>query len=400
MALSRLNRVVVLLTVGILFLTPLLRFTTLMFSQPPNFFDFGVYYQVGQFVVEGQPLYDTPLDRIPNTANAWLYPPIVAVIFVPFQLLPFEISAWVWVTISLLALLFSVRFFLRASIPNCPRYLLWAVLLAVLLYYPTYSLVYLGQVTGFFVTALFLVAGLIFRPHDHNDRFHGILVTLPAVVKPFYAPAGVTLLRDRRRIYTALGTGIILAIFSVLVFGIGENIRYLKVLDGGGKEWGIFKPVTTWNRHTYAPFYSLGFGALIAKVSVVLTTIIATLVTRQRDEVVTESLIFALGVTAIALAAPSPDLLLLMTVLPAMLVVGVIEYRAANGQLGVPVGILLLVHLHPVGLRLLMSGPVMRVIDNGLLFAAIPFLQPALLGILLLFVWILFRLYRPPTISH
>lgn len=58
------------------------------------FADVHAYYDAGARLNAGQPLYDQPAGT--DDADFYRYPPLLAIVFRPLALLPFETAAWIW----------------------------------------------------------------------------------------------------------------------------------------------------------------------------------------------------------------------------------------------------------------------------------------------------------------
>jgi hypothetical protein len=70
-------------------------------SALPAGYDFRAYWLAGQHLLAGAPLYPGP-ETILGLPDEFRYLPIVAVLFVPFALLPYTIALGIWIGIQLL----------------------------------------------------------------------------------------------------------------------------------------------------------------------------------------------------------------------------------------------------------------------------------------------------------
>jgi alpha-1,2-mannosyltransferase len=68
-------------------------------SALPAGYDFRAYWLAGQHLLSGTPLYPGP-DTILGLPDEFRYPPIVAVLFVPFALLPYSVALAVWIALQ------------------------------------------------------------------------------------------------------------------------------------------------------------------------------------------------------------------------------------------------------------------------------------------------------------
>jgi hypothetical protein len=387
------------ITVTILFLlTPILRATTLMSPfNPPSFFDFGVYYQIGEFVREGLPLYATSLDRIPRTGSRYLYPPVLSLVFVPFTYLPMQTAGYLWIALSLIGLAYAIGRLFRAYYPDRNHWtrLTAIALIAVALYYPTYIWISLGQITGILVAALCLVAALI-KEEENSDQSSWwivVLTTIPSIVKTFYAPVGAHLLRSRWRLFWATGLVSAVVVVGLVMFGINEHIQYLNVL-AKGKGWSAHAEIKNWNRHTYVPFYVLGKLALPAKILLSIIIAAVAIFSRRHPNVVTEQYVYVMGVTTVTLVSPTPNLLLLNVLIPVFIILLILEYQVASPLVIIPVAAIGLVQLHLVAIRVYISSMILERFNDSLLEVIIPLAQPGLWAAVSLLCLCVFRVLQ------
>ena len=77
--------------------------TFLLHVRLDPFADVHAYYDAGARLNAGLPLYDQPVGT--DDADFYRYPPLLAIVFRPLALLPFETAAWIWeaVLVALLA---------------------------------------------------------------------------------------------------------------------------------------------------------------------------------------------------------------------------------------------------------------------------------------------------------
>ena len=68
--------------------------TFLLHVRLDPFADVHAYYDAGARLNAGLPLYDQPVGT--DDADFYRYPPLLAILFRPLALLPFETAAWIW----------------------------------------------------------------------------------------------------------------------------------------------------------------------------------------------------------------------------------------------------------------------------------------------------------------
>lgn len=69
-------------------------------SALPRGYDFHAYWLAGQHLLSGAPLYPGP-ETILGLPDEFRYLPIVAVVFVPFALIPYDVALAIWIAIEI-----------------------------------------------------------------------------------------------------------------------------------------------------------------------------------------------------------------------------------------------------------------------------------------------------------
>ncbi|AHG05194.1 hypothetical protein HALDL1_05620 [Halobacterium sp. DL1] len=234
-----------------------------------------VYYAAGRALLDGQPLYDT----------GFLYPPPVAVAFVPNALLGSATLAFsVQILVGVVALgavaVVCVRLTERAGATLDPTDR-WLVGAAVLVSSPSVVNLVNGQVNP--VLAAAVAAGLLAFESD-RECASGAAFALPALVKLFPAFVGVWLLRQRAwravAAATAIGLGVLLA--GLAAFGPGSYETFATTVLGGEANVATFPdgpdptaPYATLRRQLVAVAPGLSGGALLATSLAILAPVVA-----------------------------------------------------------------------------------------------------------------------------
>lgn len=352
--------------------------------------DFKAYYLAAIRFTAGEPLYSPGpfLGQVQGlSAEKYLYPPIVVLVFIPFLALPVMMGAFIWVTIQAV-LVYAALLILLKSIDADT--ILNRVILAftVFAYYPTLRWMQLGQVTGL-ITALITFAGATTIAR-RSEIQSGAAFAVVALIKPFYAPSGAGLVRDIKRVLSILAIFILLIYASLLLFGINTHVDYLGVLQTG-KGWGIYHDQPLGHR----PLYAFGVIGLIVKAGLILAVFITTL--RYRNATGRQHrALFSLGVIVVAIAGPTANTLTLATTLPAYVVMTVDEWRY-GGLPTLPIGCYVATHVSKI--TLLQGVSVISTVVPGLLgritVQSLITIQPSVLGLVpfLLLTW--YRVVKP-----
>lgn len=435
--------------------------------------DFKAYYLAGLRARHGVPLYDHGafVDRVPKPfARRFLYPPAVAFLFVPFTYLQPALGRFAWIAgqigVLWLGVLALVRGYDLDLSPAEAGLLLWAVLgfqpvtrvtrtanisalLAGLLCFAAAATIAEGAVAdgalgetrnsrdvgtskpdgrsflggAFGRSFLGGASGRSFLGGTSGRSFlggssgrpylGGALTALAAVPKPFVAPAGAHLLRDRRRLAGAAVALAGVVLVGLLAFGVDAHREYLDVLRRG-KGWGGGGGFGELPRKYQPLFQFPGLqlpvqGALLGGAAVTaLAGGAARAVGRGRfGRRSLDDVVFALGVVAVPLVAPAANSLTLAVAVPGLLVALIVEWRR-GGRPGLVVLSILLVHANHYVLRLFyLYGPThAEYLPWKRAGATLLVLQPATLGLLLVFGLLTWRVWtgiRPggdPTIAR
>jgi len=391
---KRLTKYSFLFLIGVFLATPFLRATILGTNYAPNFFDFGVFYQIGEAVLEGKPLYSTPLDNIPNTGSRYLYPPVIALLFVPFTLISYEVAGWLWIASSLIALLAGVYSLVNACSPGLSRRNKAIILLLTVLYYPVYGWINLGQITGFLVASLCFAGTVICNQRgESRSAIANLLIVLPSIVKIIYSPGLAYLLRDKRRLLQGVTFGSVLLGTGFVIFGIDAHLEYISVLRAG-KGWGTFNLYEDAWANTYLPLYFLGQLRLPA-IAIISVGIAGLAIKSSRvDDISIDRCLFALGVISISLLSPSPSLLIVNTVIPGAIVV-ILTARNQNAPyLYLPLFSLALIQVHPIIAGGMTEGIVQNNVPDIIYPTLYYLMQPAMWGVMLLMGFTVYRICK------
>lgn len=369
-----------------------------------TFFDFRwAFYEAGERLLEGKPLYG------PHQ-NPYVYPPFVAFVFAPFALLAPAVANIAWDLFSLGVLLLGIFTLLRACDAEPRGAERVAFVYGVLGFFPTILWLKAGQVSGLLTGLLcFAVAfhqrGLIASGDASRMSAvaSGVTTTLASSMKPFYAVSGAHLLNNKYRFAGAVGMAAILAVASLALFGIDLHVEYIEVLIHGKDAWeqqsgypgGLRGAPTDWGPAYFAPLHVLGDLALYVRGVFVAGVATLALASRRVADPRVETSVLCLGLAAIPIASPIPDLYAVNVLVPVILVTLITEFRRSDGVPVVPVLALLFIHVHAYTLGFLAGFGWKYVPALEVLTPVLPVLQPAMWGVFLLLGLHVTRVARP-----
>jgi hypothetical protein len=197
--------------------------------------DFAAYYTAGESVREGLSPYDNGVDRHPPVWDGiaayrhsrFLYPPLIAWLFIPLTAVPYAAAKVAWMVISLAAVLVAVVMAARGlgvggSIPGMAF-----IASCTVLFFPLAVLMERGQIDG--ITLALLAGGAL--AHSSRQPRHllgGILFACAAFIKPHLVILAPLLLYRRDvRGFAGFGAAMLLLLgISVAVHGMDPLTRY------------------------------------------------------------------------------------------------------------------------------------------------------------------------------
>ena len=151
----------------------------------------------------------------------WIYPPSTLLYLLPFSILPFNASLWVWSLLSVV--LYSYAAFVFAD-----QHKLIIAFVATFSFVTMFGLVY-GQTAP-------AVAALVFLGLQHLDRnavLAGVLFGIAATIKPqivVLAPLALIAGRYYTALIASVVTGAAIGVLSIAVFGVSPWVEWIRAL--------------------------------------------------------------------------------------------------------------------------------------------------------------------------
>ncbi|MFB4304790.1 glycosyltransferase 87 family protein [Actinomadura sp. GTD37] len=213
-------------------------------TNPPDqrLVDLEVYREGGLAVLRGAPLYDfltQPPQLLPFT-----YPPIAAVLAVPFTLLPWRAVQWVWVGLIYLSLAIAVWYAFRDLIRRTGRWapLTAGVLVAAMAWLdPVRDQVRFGQV-GLFLLAMCLADCCARAPRWPRGALVGLAVAIKLVPGVFLIYFLLTGRRDA--LVNAVLTAAAATLAGFALLPADSSAYWFDVLLQGGDRTGAVDGTT------------------------------------------------------------------------------------------------------------------------------------------------------------
>ncbi|WP_433331392.1 glycosyltransferase 87 family protein [Spirillospora sp. CA-294931] len=213
-------------------------------TNPPDqrLVDLEVYRDGGRAVVRGAPLYDVltqPPQFLPFT-----YPPFAALLAVPFTLMSWKASQWVWTAMIYIALVTVVAYAFRDLIRRTGRW--WPIAGGVLVgamawLVPVYDQMRFGQV-GLFLMALCLADCATERARWPRGLFIGLAVAIKLVPGVFLIYLWVVGRRDAA--WNAVLTAAVVTLGSFAVLPSDSADFWFGALLEGGDRTGAVNGTT------------------------------------------------------------------------------------------------------------------------------------------------------------
>lgn len=361
-----------------------------IFSHGFVFQDFAAYYNAGLRVNAGIPIYKemTQVSAIRGVdgslaATGFLYPPLFAVLFVPFTLLPFSMAAIVWnVSTFGIFVLGAIRLF-RSFGYDVGSYRSIAIAYLLLGFAPTITWMKAGQISGL-IAGLFFFSAASARSRNNSSQYISGAQTIVAVlVKPYYAPAGAHLLSNWRKLVGATVAGGCVFLLGIAIFGPDQTVEYTSILvNVEGRGEGPI-PLSNWAADTFRPLYIFGSYRLIIRLVFIGLCVLIAFYVKNTDG--DQVLLFAFGLSIVPIAAPKPNVTTLTIIAVCLVLLGLEAY---DREKEIPSLLLLsaiLLQIHPYSIDFVAKFGPQYVPSLSTLQPALPYIQPA--------VWSLFVLY-------
>lgn len=192
---------------------------------PPYKVDFDVYRTGGQRFLSGHPLYDGVLTLQGNFHMPFTYPPIAAVLFAPWSLLPLWLGAMTVTAISVGCLLITIRLVLSRMIDRPASDLWWLAVPATagcLWLQPVADTLNYGQV-NVLLMMLIVIDGTL----GSGARWQGVLTGLACAIKltPLVFLLYFALRREWRTTVRAAASAVVFSTLG-LVFAPSDSVKY------------------------------------------------------------------------------------------------------------------------------------------------------------------------------
>lgn len=191
--------------------------------------NFHVYYLAAETVLDGGSLYAVAAPEFPSLP--YVYPPIVAVVFLPFLVFgEWSVAFVVFTLVNVGAGVFLGVVVLRLAErrgARCTGVDRWLVIAFCAGSTQMMGSVFYGNVNP--ILAMVLGVGVLAA--DRGEAVgSGGLFAVPAIVKMFPAGFGAyfVLRRSWRAVGSAVGTGVGVGLVSVAVFGFEAHVRYVE----------------------------------------------------------------------------------------------------------------------------------------------------------------------------
>jgi hypothetical protein len=269
--------------------------------------DFAAYYVTAKMTVTGQAehMYDER-EEFDARAKSWgvpavascgekvmttAYPPSAAFLLVPFALLPFSIAKYVFFAVSVVSVVLAVSLFMSNRPAVRRKFAMLAGLLACFCFFPTYYVLYMGQVGGLLLLCCVLV---LFFARKNMEWPAGLFLALAVMIKlfPIVLFAFFLLKRRYRLVAAAVVFMVLIFVASLTTCDFGLYTTYFgKVLPekvSGGAFYrnqgfeGFSLRLLTFNEHTKAVTNSPMAAVVLARSLAVLALLIVLVLTRKR----------------------------------------------------------------------------------------------------------------------
>ncbi|MGH2407817.1 MAG: GNAT family N-acetyltransferase [Candidatus Limnocylindrales bacterium] len=288
-------------------------------AQPQFGYDLSFYWSAARHLLTGQPPYDAAQlsgTYVPQGGGFYLYPPLLAVLFIPLAAIFPDGSgqvAWLWSAFGAAILLATVVWLASAERIARDRRGLLLLLAAVFAFPPVVGELVLGNVhlelLGLFALAWYGVR----RGDRRGEAIAGLAIALAGLIKvlPFLLLVWFVATRRWRAVAWTIGGAMVIAAATVPITGLQPWLDFPTVLANHGA------PADPTDALAPAVWIGALTGPLVARLIVVSLGVVAVIWAARR---LTVPASYAVAVATATLIAPSVfQHYLAMLVLPLLL---------------------------------------------------------------------------------
>jgi len=194
--------------------------------------DFGLYWQAGHMILNGQNVYDTTqwvdvrnqYESALHSEPTFQYPLPLAIFFTPLALFPLQSAYTAWIFLGQVAILTSIVILLQFY-PERTGYFELLTVAGIFFFRPLFSVFNSGQILPFLILLISLSVKLLYKGHWFAGGVClSILSLKPSVGFPILVLVGLWLLVGKR--WKAIA-GMFAGGFGLLAIGMLVNHRWL-----------------------------------------------------------------------------------------------------------------------------------------------------------------------------
>ena len=375
------------------------------FVQVPRFNDFSAYYYAAERFLTDESIYTTLNIFLMDPGNystlqygnPFVYPPIVSIFFVPFTYLDFRAAGYAWDLLCIALLIISVKMLLKSEAVVLEKKLEVVLYVCAIGFSPVITTLKAGQIS-IFIFFLLTLSWYMYR--QGKKLFSGIFMLFAVTPKPpYFLAAGYFLQKRSFRALLGMVVGLAgIIVISILLFSQSELVTYIKDIvllksHEAALNVGSGPMIIDAGCIELIPIYHLEYISLFARIAILLI-LGGLLLFNPKDSIYTKYL-FSLSIVVVILISPIIDTDDLVMLLIPFFLVGVSEYRMGS-SLTVPLLSLFLVQIHPYSVEFIAKfGPChfpTMFAQMSWIQDILPYIQPGMYGVLMLFGLILYRM--------
>jgi hypothetical protein len=195
--------------------------------------DFKAYYIAADMLRKGRDFYDVELQTeevlargLPLNPSFYIYPPLLAMCFVPLTVLPIQTAAQLWFLVNLVLYGFSLFLIIQALELGRVTNLLPLLWIAAFLFPPALFTLHKGQAN---IVILLLLAISYWLYRRRLEAAAGVALGFAVMIKivPICLLLYFLWKRKYRLTLASIGTVLIISILGLLIVGIGPHQTYI-----------------------------------------------------------------------------------------------------------------------------------------------------------------------------
>lgn len=205
-----------------------------MIQHPFAHGDFGVYLHAARMMASGESIYATPSHPVENGGLFYIYPPLLAFLFIPLTHIPENLTIILWTVLNVVLLAWMVpaicELFSGARFSALPAKTRWAIGFFSIILTGRFIQQHLDRGQANILALALVVLGIRLIKHGSwKPMLGGVLIGVSIALRVLPAPFVIWLVLQKQiKALTGVGIGLVIGLVSpVLLLGWKTNVFLL-----------------------------------------------------------------------------------------------------------------------------------------------------------------------------